>query len=95
MKLSLGEIESIAKLCRIRLTTEEINDLQDELKNIFDYFSDLDALDTRDVDPTGWTVQSQSVLRHDITAESMATAEILSNAPDTDNNFIKVKRILN
>ena len=95
MELSLSEVESIAKLCRIKLTTEEVTNLQHDLQNIFDYFSDLDSLDTAGIEPTGWTVQNQSVLRHDIISDSMNTAEVLSNAPDTDNTFIKVRRVLN
>ncbi|GIS68738.1 MAG: hypothetical protein CM1200mP8_2960 [Chloroflexota bacterium] len=46
MELSLNEVRSIAKLCRIKLTEKELKSLQDDLKNIFEYFSDLDALDT-------------------------------------------------
>jgi aspartyl-tRNA(Asn)/glutamyl-tRNA(Gln) amidotransferase subunit C len=95
MELSLSEVESIAKLCRIKLTAEETNNLQHELQNIFDYFSDLDALDTAGVEPTGWAIQDQSVLRQDIISDSMNPADVLSNAPDTDNTFIKVRRVLN
>lgn len=95
MELSLNEVKSIAKLCRIRLTEKEVNALQNDLRNIFDYFSDLESLDTENVEPTGWTVQNQSGLREDIASYSMPTAEILANAPDTDKNFIKVRRVLN
>ena len=95
MELSLNEVKSIAKLCRIRLTEKEVNALQGDLRNIFDYFSDLEALATENIEPTGWAVQNQSVLREDIASFSMTTAEILANAPDTDENFIKVRRVLN
>ena len=95
MELSLTEVRSIAKLCRIRLTEQEITSLQDDLRNIFEYFSDLDTLDTSNVDPTGWNVQNQNVLREDVAADSLSTEEILANSPDTDKNFIKVRRVLN
>ena len=95
MELSLTEVRSIAKLCRIRLTEHEITSLQDDLRNIFEYFSDLDTLDTSNVDSTGWNVQNQNVLREDVAADSLSTEEILANSPDTDKNFIKVRRVLN
>jgi len=95
MELSLTEVRSIAKLCRIRLTEQEITSLQDDLRNIFEYFSDLDTLDTSNVDSTGWNVQNQNVLREDVAADSLSTEEILANSPDTDKNFIKVRRVLN
>ena len=95
MELSLTEVRSIAKLCRIKLTEHEIKSLQGDLKNIFEYFSDLDALDTSSVEPTGWNVQSQNVLREDVVGDSLTSEEVLANSPDTDNNFIKVRRVLN
>jgi len=95
MELSLNEVRSIAKLCRIRLTEKEIKSLQDDLKNIFEYFSDLETLDTSSVEPTGWNVQNQNVLREDIAYDSLPATKILSNSPNTDNNFIKVRRVLN
>lgn len=95
MELSLTEVRSIAKLCRIRLTEQEITSLQDDLRNIFEYFSDLDTLDTSNVDSTGWNVQNQNVLREDVAVDSLSTEEILANSPDTDKNFIKVRRVLN
>ena len=95
MELSLTEVRSIAKLCRIRLTEQEITSLQDDLRNIFEYFSDLDTLDTSNVDSTGWNVQNQNVLREDVAADSLSTEEILANSPDTEKNFIKVRRLLN
>ena len=95
MELSLTEVRSIAKLCRIRLTEQEITSLQDDLRNIFEYFSDLDTLDTSNVDSTGWNVQNQNVLREDVAADSLSTEEILANSPNTDKNFIKVRRVLN
>ena len=95
MELSLTEVRSIAKLCRIRLTEQDITSLQDDLRNIFEYFSDLDTLDTSNVDSTGWNVQNQNVFREDVAADSLSTEEILANSPDTDKNFIKVRRVLN
>ena len=95
MEIPLTEIKAIAKLCRIRLSEKEANALQGDLRNIFGYFSDLEALDTGNIEPTGWTVQNQSVLREDVASFSMPKAEILANAPDTDESFIKIRRVLN
>ena len=95
MELSLNEVRSIAKLCRIKLTEKELKSLQDDLKNIFEYFSDLDTLDTSEVKPTGWNVQNQNVLREDVARDSLPTEQILSNSPNSEKQFIKVKRVLN
>jgi len=95
MELSLNEVRSIAKLCRIKLTEKELKSLQDDLKNIFEYFSDLDTLDTSEVKPTGWNVQNQNVLREDVARDSLPTEQILSNSPNSEKQFIKVRRVLN
>jgi len=95
MELSLNEVRSIAKLCRIKLTEKELKSLQDDLKNIFEYFSDLDTLDTSEVKPTGWNVQNQNVLREDVAHDSLPTEQILSNSPNSEKQFIKVRRVIN
>ena len=95
MELSLNEVRAIAKLCRIKLTEKELKSLQDDLKNIFEYFSDLDTLDTSEVKPTGWNVQNQNVLREDVARDSLPTEQILSNSPNSEKQFIKVRRVLN
>ena len=95
MDLSLNEVRSIAKLCRIKLNEKELKSLQGDLKNIFEYFSDLDTLDTSEVKPTGWNVQSQNVLREDVAHDSLPTEQILSNSPNSEKQFIKVRRVLN
>ena len=95
MELSLNEVRSIAKLCRIKLTEKELKSLQDDLKNIFEYFSDLDTLDTSEVKPTGWNVQNQNVLREDVARDSLPTEQILSNSPNSEKQFIKVRRVIN
>ena len=95
MELSLNEVRSIAKLCRIKLTEKELKSLQDDLKNIFEYFSDLDTLDTSEVKPTGWNVQNQNVLRKDVARDSLPTEQILSNSPNSEKQFIKVRRVIN
>ena len=95
MELSLNEVRSIAKLCRIKLNEKELKSLQDDLKNIFEYFSDLDTLDTSEVKPTGWNVQNQNVLREDVARDSLPTEQILSNSPNSEKQFIKVRRVLN
>ena len=95
MELSLNEVRSIAKLCRIKLNEKELKSLQDDLKNIFEYFSDLDTLDTSEVKPTGCNVQNQNVLREDVARDSLPTEQILSNSPNSEKQFIKVRRVLN
>ena len=95
MELSLNEVRSIAKLCRIKLNEKELKSLQDDLKNIFEYFSDLDTLDTSEVKPTGWNVQNQNVLREDVARDSLPTEQILSNSPNSEKQFIKVRRVIN
>ena len=55
----------------------------------------MDALDTSEVEPTGWNVQNQNVLREDVAHDSLPTKQILSNSPNSEKQFIKVRRVLN
>ena len=52
-----------------------------------------DRINTDSVDPTGHSVDLKSVLRDDVSKDSLPTADILSNAPNYDEDLIKIKPV--
>ena len=94
MPLERAEVEHIAALARIGLTEGEIVTFQEQLSNILDQFELLKQLDTTEVIPTGHAVEVNSVMREDVPEESYGPEDILRNAPRREDDFFRVKAVL-
>ncbi len=94
MKLSSSEVEHIAHLARLRLTEEEKELYSSQLSKILDYIEKLNELDTTEVDPTSHVIPLKNVFREDVLGESLPVDEALSNAPQREDSFYKVPKII-
>lgn len=94
MKLTLAEVEHIAQLARLELTAAEKERYRQQLSAILEYAARLQALDTTGIAPTASVLPSKSRLRPDVPAPGLSTQAVLSNAPETVRNQIKVPPVL-
>lgn len=94
-KLSRDDVLKLARLSRLRLTEEEIAQFQTEISDILGYVEQLSSVDTKGLDPTSQVTGLTNVMRKDeIIDYGTSTEELLKNAPATDKNQFKVKRVL-
>ncbi|KKS65280.1 MAG: Aspartyl/glutamyl-tRNA(Asn/Gln) amidotransferase subunit C [Parcubacteria group bacterium GW2011_GWC1_43_12] len=89
-------INHIAKLARLGLGEDEKSKLESELSEILDFVEQLKEVETENIEPTAHATGMENVVRPD---EARRTAEderqeILGNAPQREDNFIKVKSVL-
>tara|TARA_A100001037_G_scaffold305989_1_gene348457 strand:- start:936 stop:1223 length:288 start_codon:yes stop_codon:yes gene_type:complete len=94
MDIDKDQIEHLASLIRVRLDVDEIEKLGNQLNGLVAEFNVLQEVDTDQVEPTGHIADLDSVLRPDETRPSMTPSEVLENAPQTFDNFIRVKRVI-
>jgi len=94
MKLSREEVLHIALLARLGLTDAEVNRLREQLSNILENFEILQQVDTTDVPPTAQSIALQNVIKDDEVAASLPQSEILANAPRREENFFRVRAVL-
>ena len=94
MKLSREEVLHIALLARLGLTETEVDRLSEQLSNILESFEVLQQVDTSGIPPTAQSIALQNVMRRDEAANSLPQSEILANAPRKDENFFRVKAVL-
>jgi aspartyl-tRNA(Asn)/glutamyl-tRNA(Gln) amidotransferase subunit C len=92
--LTRADVEHVAFLARLRLTDEELDRLEGQLNHILDQYAKLSELDTSAIPPTAQTIELENILREDIARPSLAVADVLTNAPTTDGDFIIVPPIL-
>lgn len=94
MKLSREEVLRIARLARLGLTEDEIDRMREQLSNILENFEILRRVDTSDVPPTAQSIALQNVMREDVVSPSLSQDEVLANAPRKENEYFKVRAVL-
>jgi aspartyl-tRNA(Asn)/glutamyl-tRNA(Gln) amidotransferase subunit C len=94
MKLSKEEVQHIALLARLGISNEEVEKFRLQLSDILENFEILKQVDTTDLPPTTQSTNLQNVLREDEAKACYSKEDILANAPQRDNNYFKVKAVL-
>lgn len=93
-KISLQEVDHVARLARLELSAADKERMRRELDGILSYIDKLRALDTRDVEPTSHAVPVTNVMRDDVEQPSLPQEDMLANAPDRHRDMFRVPRII-
>ncbi len=93
-KITMQEVEHVARLARLELSGAEKERMRRELDGILSYIDKLRALDTTGVEPTSHAVPLTNVLRDDVEKPSLPRDEMLANAPDRHRELFRVPRII-
>ena len=94
MRITDDEVRHIATLARIGMTDEEVERMRDEMSQILESFDILQQIDTESVEPTGHSVDLDSVVRSDEITESSPVDDVLLNTPATEDDFVRVRAVL-
>jgi len=94
MKITLQEVEHVARLARLALSEEEKEQMRSQLDRILGYIEKLDQLDTSAVEPTSHVIPMTNVFRDDALLPSLSREEALANGPDRQEGFFRVPRII-
>jgi len=81
-------------LARLHLDEEEKAKYTEQLNSILDYMEKLNQLDTEKVEPTSHVLPIKNVFRKDKVEKSLANEEVLANAPDKEDGYFKVPKII-
>ncbi|MBC9784040.1 Asp-tRNA(Asn)/Glu-tRNA(Gln) amidotransferase subunit GatC [Heliobacterium chlorum] len=94
MSLTKDEVQHVAMLARLELSDKEVEKYTTQLNDILGYAQRLQALDTANVPPTAHVFPLQNVMRDDRVDPSMAREKIVANAPDEEDGFFRVPKIV-
>ena len=86
-------VKEIASLARLDLSREEIEMFVSQFKDILDYISILNEVDTDNVPPAYLSSANKSVIREDVVEESVPTDEFLVNVPESKDQYIVIPRV--
>jgi aspartyl-tRNA(Asn)/glutamyl-tRNA(Gln) amidotransferase subunit C len=94
VQLTRADVEHVARLARLALDEEEIEQFTRELGVILEHAQQVAELDTRDVPPTAHPLPLVNVLRPDEPHRSLDRDEVLAMAPEAEDDRFRVPRIL-
>jgi len=93
-KIDIEQVRQVAKLSRLDLSENEISQFSTQLSAILEYVEKLNQLDTANVEPLAHCLPVNNCLRADEIKPSLGTGKTLANAPDKDEQFFIVPKIL-
>jgi aspartyl-tRNA(Asn)/glutamyl-tRNA(Gln) amidotransferase subunit C len=98
MPITKADIEKVAQLAHLELDAEELNMFGPQLADIVSYVEQLNALDTKNVEPAlgGLTPEGQRTdsSRADQTEECLGQDVALAEAPDPAAGHFRVPKVL-
>jgi len=96
MNLTNLQVQHIAKLAKLDLSETEIEKFRRQLSSVLEYVELLNEIDTIDVEPTTQTTGLKNVYREDKSSpdDVLTQKEVLSNAPERQEGFIKTAAVL-
>lgn len=95
MSVTIKDVQHIAKLARLDIKENELENYTKHLNSILGYMEKLNELDTSDVEPLSHPVENTNVFREDIPVESINREEALKNAPDRNDEHFRVPKVIN
>lgn len=87
------DVDKIARLANLPLTTEEKDKFSKQLFNILSYIAKLNEVDTTNVEPTFNVTGESNVMREDETAGCLSQEEALQNAPKKKDGMFETKGV--
>jgi aspartyl-tRNA(Asn)/glutamyl-tRNA(Gln) amidotransferase subunit C len=103
-KVTVEDVERVAELAHLELAPEETPRMLRDLNAILEYVAELNELQTEGVAPLAQIAEllpgelldasNQSALRADQLAPSLDRAVVMSQAPETDQVFFKVPKVI-
>lgn len=94
MQITPDLIKYLESLARITLSEDEEKKVGSELQDILTYIDMLNELDTDGVEAMSHCFPVTNVMREDVVGESMASDEIVANAPESqDGCFVVPKTV--
>jgi aspartyl-tRNA(Asn)/glutamyl-tRNA(Gln) amidotransferase subunit C len=94
VKITLAEVEHVARLARLALDADEKDRMRSQLDAILGYVEQLRRVDTTGVEPTAHVLPVVNVMREDEVRPCYPADAMLTNAPDAYEGQFRVPRIL-
>ena len=87
-------VSYVANLARLEFDDEEVQHFTEQLTRILDYIGKLNELETDDVQPTSHIHPLQNITKPDVVKTSLPRDAVLTNAPEAEEGYFGVPRVI-
>jgi len=94
MALDRSDVERIAHLARLQIDTQDIPEYTENLSNILDLVDQMQAVDTREIEPMANALDAVQRLRKDDVSEENQRDALQSVAPAVENGLFQVPKVI-
>ena len=93
-RISREQVALVARLARLDLSDEELDQYTDQLCAVLDHAAQVSSIDTSSVSAASNPLSATNVVREDRPAACIDRDEVLSMAPEAQDGMFKVPRIM-
>ena len=94
MSLDKATVLRVARLARLKVPDDRLEPLAAELNNILGWVEQLNEVDTDDVPPMTSVVSMKLRWRDDEVTDGGSVDDVLANAPEGENGFFAVPKVV-
>ncbi|WP_018265178.1 Asp-tRNA(Asn)/Glu-tRNA(Gln) amidotransferase subunit GatC [Methylosinus sp. LW4] len=94
MSVDQATVRRIAHLARIAVEDQEVERLGAELNAILDFVAELSSVDVEGVEPLTSVLPMQMKKRQDVVTDGGFADAILANAPEKDDQYFVVPKVV-
>jgi aspartyl-tRNA(Asn)/glutamyl-tRNA(Gln) amidotransferase subunit C len=94
MSVDLHTVKRVARLARIAVSDEEASRMTGELNTILGFVEQLGEVDVSGVEPMTSVTPMEMRKRQDAVTDGNKAADIVANAPATEENFFLVPKVV-
>lgn len=94
MSLDTDTVRNIARLARIRVPEDALDGLASELSNIMGWVEQLAEVDTAGIAPMTSVADMTWPRREDEVTDGDCREKVLANAPDREDGFYAVPKVI-
>ncbi|CDX14727.1 Glutamyl-tRNA(Gln) amidotransferase subunit C [Mesorhizobium plurifarium] len=94
MSVDLQTVKRVARLARIAVSEEDAERMTGELNAILGFVEQLNEVDVSGVEPMTSVTPMEMKKRQDVVTDGDKPADIVANAPATEENFFLVPKVV-
>ena len=94
MSVDIATVKRVARLARIAVSEEDAERMTGELNTILGFVEQLNEVDVSGVEPMTSVIPMAMKKRQDAVTDGNKAADIVANAPATDENFFLVPKVV-
>jgi aspartyl-tRNA(Asn)/glutamyl-tRNA(Gln) amidotransferase subunit C len=94
MSVDIATVKRVAHLARIAVSEEDAERMTGELNAILGFVEQLNEVDVSGVEPMTSVTPMAMRKRADVVSDGNKAADVVANAPATDENFFLVPKVV-